>query len=282
MKTIIFIGNDSNQIALAAAVAKITEVNSLVIRSSTQPTFTRTLKSQLLDKLKRIIKYTRKSFIFPLNRAWFKMLNEFEPRNVRDISKEIIYVSSINDPQVFKLIDNQRPELVIVSGTNLLSKRLINQIRKHGEILNLHTGLSPFVNGGPNCTNWCLYLKAFELIGNTVMFIDEGIDTGDIISTESIDISEMKNLTELHKNVMERAHSLYLRVISRYLDGKELPRTSQKTIRGEKRILFTKNWTIGKELKATYNFYMFKFVGKKLRENETSSFETFSLDREAF
>src|SRR5690606_12059731 len=81
-------------------------------------------------------------------------------------------------------------------------------------IMNLHTGLSPYVKGGPNCTNWCIANNEWHLIGNTIMWINEGIDTGNIITSESLDITQCTSLSEVHKIVMEHAHDLYLRAVN--------------------------------------------------------------------
>src|SRR5262249_1175840 len=94
-------------------------------------------------------------------------------------------VSSINDAATLSFLEKSRPDHVVVSGTNMVGRKLLAWLdgRRCGTI-NLHTGISPYVRGGPNCTNWCLAMGWYHLIGNTVMWIDAGVDSGDLIATE--------------------------------------------------------------------------------------------------
>src|SRR5206468_12540277 len=109
-----------------------------------------------------------------------------------------IQVADINAPEVLALVEREKPDLVVVSGTNLLKPPLIAKIRETGKVVNLHTGISPFIKGGPSCTNWCLALRRFDLIGNTVMWLDAGIDSGAIIATERTPLTGRESLLELH------------------------------------------------------------------------------------
>ena len=95
----------------------------------------------------------------------------------------ISYVNNIND--LIKSVSNFEFDLVVVSE-QVFKKKLIDSLKP--KILNLHTGLSPYVNGGPNCTNWCISNDRFDLIGNTVMYLNEGIDSGNIISSKKLDL----------------------------------------------------------------------------------------------
>jgi methionyl-tRNA formyltransferase len=100
-------------------------------------------------------------------------------------------------------------------------------------ILNLHTGLSPYIKGGPNCTNWCIATNQFHLIGNTVMWIDKGIDTGNLVATEATSFSGSEDLFEIHQKVMEHAHQLYIDVLMQFVgQNSTLPDLKQESITG--------------------------------------------------
>ena len=108
--------------------------------------------------------------------------------------------------------------------------------------MNLHTGLSPYVRGGPNCTNWCLATGRPWLIGNTTMWIDEGIDSGDLITTECTPLNGSEGLRDLHRKVMDHAHDLVLRAMSTSdaLDRQGHPQTE---IRESGDLYLTRDWT---------------------------------------
>ncbi|MCA9794268.1 MAG: hypothetical protein KC910_20820 [Candidatus Eremiobacteraeota bacterium] len=127
--------------------------------------------------------------------------------------REPLEVANVNDELTLQTIERVRPSLVVVSGTNIVGSRVIEASKALGEIVNLHTGISPYVRGGPNCTNWCLAKKWFHLIGNTVMWLDRGVDTGKIIATEQTPLSGDETLYDLQFKVMEHAHDLYRRCL---------------------------------------------------------------------
>jgi methionyl-tRNA formyltransferase len=137
------------------------------------------------------------------------------------------------------------PDLIVVSGTQLIKQPMLDIPVKIG-IVNLHTGLSPYVKGGPNCTNWCIANNEWHLVGNTIMWINAGIDSGNIITTETIDIRNANTLLEAHKLVMEHAHDLYIRAID-YLITHQPPHQSipQNSL-AKGKLFLTKMWTAEK------------------------------------
>jgi methionyl-tRNA formyltransferase len=123
-------------------------------------------------------------------------------------------------------------------------------------ILNLHTGLSPYVKGGPNCTNWCIANQDFHLIGNTIMWIDKGIDTGNILTTEFTLINGNENLSELHLKVMEHAHNLYISAVKFLVKGKRQSVKQSDIADGV--TFYTKQWNLKQKFKLVKNFSQLK------------------------
>ena len=145
----------------------------------------------------------------------------------------------------------------MVSGTGLLRKPVLSLNLPKG-IINLHTGLSPYIKGGPNCTNWCIAEEKYHLIGNTVMWIDAGIDSGDIITTALTPLNAEENLAQLHLRVMEHAHELYLSVLKKIaLDYDHCNRVKQSTIcKGE--TYYGKQWNWKAKYQLISNFRNFR------------------------
>ena len=189
----------------------------------------------------------------PVNRAWRAMQAHYERVYPDWPETELSRHDGVNSTSVLDLIERLRPELVIVSGTDLLKKPIIDAVAATGRIVNLHTGISPYVKGGPNCTNWCLALGEPELIGNTVMWIDVGIDSGNIIATERTPLDRVKTLTDLHIAVMDHAHDLYVRTVARLRRGLPVPSVPQGDL-GEGRLYLTRHWTPLRSLRAWRNF----------------------------
>ncbi|MCW3106788.1 MAG: formyltransferase [Segetibacter sp.] len=97
---------------------------------------------------------------------------------VEDLSNAaVINRGEINDI-CFEEITALNPDLVIVYGASILQEPLLSAFSKR--ILNVHLGLSPYYRGA--ATNfWPLVDRNPACVGATFMYIDAGIDTGEII-----------------------------------------------------------------------------------------------------
>lgn len=249
MKILLFASPQGNQRALAHKIAAHLQIAAI---ATVTPRRSWTKKPRLTKRLKSI---ASRALAFPvglpLRKAWFGMLGHYD-RAFPAFPVPPLEVSDINESEVVALVERERPDLVIVSGTNLLKPVLIDAIHRTGKVVNLHTGISPYIKGGPNCTNWCLALRRFDLIGNTVMWLDAGIDSGAIIATERTPLTGRETLTELHIAVMDHAHSLYVRCIRLFAEGKPLPSVRQDDL-GQGRLFLTRHWTAGPMAKAVAN-----------------------------
>lgn len=90
---------------------------------------------------------------------------------------EIPY-GNINKERHYNEITKLDPDLIVVYGSSLIRDPLLGEY--DGRILNVHLGLSPYYRGtGTNF--WPLVNREPEYVGATFMYIDEGVDTGEII-----------------------------------------------------------------------------------------------------
>jgi methionyl-tRNA formyltransferase len=250
MKILLFVAPQSNQRALAHKIAAHLPIAAIV---TVTPRRSWTKKPSLPRRLKALASRVLAFPVgLPLRRAWFGMLEHYD-RAFLDFPVQPLEVDDVNTPEIVALVERERPDLVVVSGTNLLKTPLIDAIHRSGKVVNLHTGISPYIKGGPNCTNWCLALRRFDLIGNTVMWLDAGIDSGALIATERTPLTGRESLTELHIAVMEHAHALYVRCIRFFAEGKGLPSVRQKDL-GDGRLFLTRHWTAGPMAKALANY----------------------------
>ncbi len=200
--------------------------------------------------VKKIYNYLR---FKKINEAWKKLQIFYRKTYPRWPNVPILEADTINCEEVKKFTEELSPHLVVVSGTSLIKQPLLDVAAEIG-IINLHTGLSPYVKGGPNCTNWCIANNQWELVGNTIMWINAGIDSGNIIVNEPIDVRSFSNLSEVQINVMEHAHNLYLRAIN-YLLLNNPPYNSvpQKNF-GHGNLFLTKMWTDKKKAQLLRNW----------------------------
>lgn len=242
MKIVLWIGNEPNQKAFANKLHEVIPISAIV---------TETRKSKRKLTLSLIFeKIIEKVFLSSIGKAWWKMLKNYDDKYPQYPATEILDVENINSELAYRFTAKHNPDLILVSGTRLVKEKMFNTKPSIG-ILNLHTGLSPYVKGGPNCTNWCIANKDFHLIGNTIMWIDKGIDTGNILTTEFTPLNGNENLFEIHMKVMEHAHNLYLNSV-KFLNSGNYQSTKQSDITDGK-TYYTKQWTLKQKINLNRN-----------------------------
>ena|SRR5438309_3308936 len=239
MKVIALFGAGSSQRALANKIHKSVPLSHVAVVELKPKGRRRIIRSLMSVTLGR-----------GLRSAWMDMLRHYEDQFPRWPDVAVSTHGSANDEALIDLVERERPDLVLVSGTDLLKKRTLDRFR--ARVMNLHTGISPYIKGAPNCTNWALALGEFDLIGNTVMWIDPGIDSGAIVTTERTPLSGRESLAELHLKVMEHAHDLYRRAVVAFAAGHTLPSVAQKSI-AEGRLFLTRDWNSRAIIRAVLN-----------------------------
>tara|TARA_B110000305_G_scaffold142058_1_gene158189 strand:- start:1060 stop:1878 length:819 start_codon:yes stop_codon:yes gene_type:complete len=253
MKIVLWIADESNQKALCSKINELYPLAGVVLE---QRIVKRKMNTSLLSK-----KFIERLFLPKARRSWFKLLNFYDKKFKHYPKTNLITVSNVNSKETFEFTNKIQPDLVLVSGTSLVKEPLLSITCKIG-ILNLHTGLSPYVKGGPNCTNWCIANRDFHLIGNTIMWIDNGIDTGNIFTTKLVKFSgKEKNLFSVHLSVMEDAHELYISAVNSinkgYIQSIKQSEITQGTT------YYSKQWGLKQLFQLTLNTSIFVNSFKK-------------------
>lgn len=115
-----------------------------------------------------------------------------------------------------QVIQELAPDMiVVVAYGRILSKQIID-IPKYG-CLNLHVSLLPKYRGAAPI-QWSL-INGDKQTGVTVMYIDEGLDTGDIIDVLPIDIDENETQDGLFEKVSREGKIFLSKVIMNVIDG---------------------------------------------------------------
>ncbi|MEO5781698.1 MAG: formyl transferase [Ginsengibacter sp.] len=103
---------------------------------------------------------------------------------------KVIHVNSVNDDKCLKNLQELNPDLVIVNGTRIISKKILDSVK--ARFINIHVGITPKyrgVHGG----YWALVNNDEENCGVTIHFVDAGIDTGSILYQTKISVSKKDN-----------------------------------------------------------------------------------------
>jgi folate-dependent phosphoribosylglycinamide formyltransferase PurN len=95
-------------------------------------------------------------------------------------------VRSVNDAAVVTLLESLRPALMIVNGTRIITRRVLDAAGC--PVVNMHAGITPRyrgVHGG----YWALAEGHPEWVGTTVHLVDSGIDTGGILAQTVFEVT---------------------------------------------------------------------------------------------
>jgi methionyl-tRNA formyltransferase len=254
MKIILLAGNMPHHIALAEKISKQHQLAGVVLESRQSPfSFSKKIAA-VIDKL----------FFGSISTSWKNLMFHYR-RNFSLPNTDILNVTNINDGRTIVFISQHQPDLIVVSGTNIIRKEILALKPRYG-IINLHTGISPYIRGGPNCTNWCISNNEFHKIGSTIMWIDAGIDSGNIIASEATPLTGRESLNEIHLKVMEHAHDLYLRSMKKMeADISQVKSVTQRSI-GEGALYLTRMWGFAQKKKLLRNIK--KYKGRDLANSD--------------
>jgi methionyl-tRNA formyltransferase len=103
---------------------------------------------------------------------------------------KIVSIPSVNDEKCIKTLQDLNPDVIIVNGTRIISKKILQSI--DGIFINTHVGITPQyrgVHGG----YWALVKGDKENCGVTIHLVDPGIDTGSILKQATVFPSKKDN-----------------------------------------------------------------------------------------
>lgn len=141
--------------------------------------------------------------------------------NNSDFDKNIVHrLKTVNSEKARNILKEISPSLVLVNGTSIISSKTINCIKV--PFVNIHVGITPKyrgVHGG----YWAVKNNDLQLFGVTLHYIDEGIDTGNVIAQKVIEIDRLKDsfITYPYLQYGEGL-SLLMKNISAILEGEKL------------------------------------------------------------
>ena len=101
-----------------------------------------------------------------------------------------INIFSVNDEKCITILKEINPDIVLVNGTRIISKRLLENSNAY--FINMHAGITPMyrgVHGG----YWAMVNKDSEHCGVTIHLVDKGIDTGKILYQSKITVNRQDN-----------------------------------------------------------------------------------------
>ncbi|OOM13652.1 methionyl-tRNA formyltransferase [Clostridium saccharobutylicum] len=115
-----------------------------------------------------------------------------------------------DDSELIAKLKELKPDFIIVVAFGQILTKEVLDIPKYG-CINLHASLLPMYRGAAPL-NWAI-INGEKVSGNTTMLMDIGLDTGDMLLKDQIDIPENMTSGELHDILMIRGADLLVKSI---------------------------------------------------------------------
>ena len=112
------------------------------------------------------------------------------------------------------------PDLIVVAAYGQILPRSILELPRYG-CVNVHTSLLPKFRGAAPI-QWAI-LEDEDETGVTIMRMDEGLDTGDILTMEKTPIGAEDNAATLHDRLARIGADLLVKTIPEFITGRIKP-----------------------------------------------------------
>jgi methionyl-tRNA formyltransferase len=137
-------------------------------------------------------------------------------------------VGDHNDAHCYKILDEQRPALVVLGGTRIIRPPLL-ELPSLG-MINAHPGLLPLLRGSSSVA-WALYKDL--PVGSTTHYIDARIDTGPILLRRQLPVCRGETYERIVRRVLTLSGQLMAESLALFQGGEAPAGTDQDPAVGE-------------------------------------------------
>jgi folate-dependent phosphoribosylglycinamide formyltransferase PurN len=228
MKTLFLFRESYDSQYILSQLASANIIDSVILESG---------KKAKKAKLKRffanipLYKYPKKiidliALIIYSNLAVFfmkKKLGKFDyPKNYIRLTTE-----DANNKDCIDYILNYKPDIIFIYGTAILKKNFLKKVKVN--IFNIHSGILPYYRN-VHSDYWAFINKDYSKIGVSVIYLDAGIDSGDIAIQKTIKYCKNDSIVSIKVKNLQLVVEQIFEVIKKKIDG-NLPRKEQDKLK---------------------------------------------------
>jgi len=129
----------------------------------------------------------------------------------------VLQPEKLKDPGVLEKLKEWNADVYIVAAFGQIFRKTILELPRYG-LINVHASLLPRWRGASPVQ--AAILNGDEVTGITIMRIDEGIDTGDMLNQKEVTILNGETSGELATRLADVGASLLVDILPGYLNGK--------------------------------------------------------------
>jgi len=234
MKIIILTSNELRHKFFANSLSL--KSDDVLIISEYKQTNSENIKSNTTNQIDEHFKLRRKTeeIFFPNNSSFIK---ESLSIPYKDLRRE----------DIFQKIKEFKPDIIFIYGSSIIKEPLLS-FTTTVPTFNLHLGISPYYRGsGTNF--WPFVNEELEYVGSTILYINSGIDTGNIICHTRPKIELGDDVHSIGCKVIESSVQSLLEIMKMIQKGNKPISTLQWSIDNEK---YYKNSDFNEEILLKY------------------------------
>lgn len=144
----------------------------------------------------------------------------------QELGLAVFQPKRVREPEFIDLLRKINPEVIVVAAFGQLLPKEILQLPPFG-CINIHASLLPAYRGAAPI-NWAI-IRGEPETGNTIMQMDEGMDTGPILIQERIPIDPRDTAGTLTEKLSLSGAKLITAALPLLASGKLQPRTQDRT-----------------------------------------------------
>jgi len=135
----------------------------------------------------------------------------------QQVGLPVLQPEKVKDPGFLETLSSLNPDMIVVAAFGqILPKAIIDSPRMG--CLNIHPSLLPEYRGAAPL-NWSI-IRGETKTGVTIMLMDEGMDSGDILTQEETPIGATETYGELHDRLANLGAVLLLDTIEQVVEGR--------------------------------------------------------------
>lgn len=138
----------------------------------------------------------------------------------------LLQPARINEPEVVAQIAAYQPDILVVVAFGQLLKKPLLALAPYGAI-NIHGSLLPYYRGAAPI-HWAI-INGEKETGVTIMYMDEGMDTGDMIASMQMPIFDNYNVGDMYEKLSEMGAELICQALEEIKNGtvKRIPQNNE-------------------------------------------------------
>jgi len=145
---------------------------------------------------------------------------KLHPSPVKQVALErdlpLIQPNNINNPDAVQQLADLSLDAIVVASYGQLLKSVVFDMPKLGTI-NIHASLLPAYRGAAP-VNWAI-MRGEERTGVATFFIEKGLDTGDVLMMDALDIGPDETAIELEARLSTLGADVILKTLQGLADG---------------------------------------------------------------